>query len=750
MASLKVRKRLMYLVFACIFIFGGVEYAVILPTLWLYLSTVYKAPDYMLGLVLSAYSLAAMFSAPLIGRLSDRIGCSKQIFIVCAAFELAGSFLYFIEVSQWLCLASRFVSGMGAASEAVAIAEVSRYTPEKDRTAIISYLVSMRQIALLIGPGLNAFLRLANFKIGPFEVNKYSAPGAFMVVVWGLLIVIVLLLYTEPRQIYMQDMQQTFAVGNEQVPVSDSTAVEDGENIHLEDDRNIETFEHPDNSGHETASKPITVPSDCYFLEKPASSDRIHESDLLQSGDETPFEFPPLSFHSCRNQEDMDSDAFKSTAVCTNSSCGTDFLSADFQNVQQSLQHDPPCEVSEVASINSDSHFCNTLHTSSSLDLLMYAERIIHDSQYFKTQMDEDDDGGDTGLIFDEDHFGLSAEVFGNNLVFSDNEKSPLLQRHQRRGSQTSLFRSYGANGEYIERSTSCWNDPVTIEGKLGFFCNEYIRDEIIAIIWLLFCAMFSQMCVETMVLPLTQKYLDFDELENSILYCACGVVIIICFLLVSKLSSRLSDRVMMMFGAVVILSSNVWLICFLPNAPPGNRSHNIPIFAVAVFLDVLSLPFLIVCATSLYSKLTRKQTQGLSQGLRRGIVGLGTVMAPLWGSSAVSKPYLLLGVLLALQGLSLIFCAMSYKRFKVPEAPALASSAAASPPVRSATRAANNSPPNVASLTSGSHTHQPQQKSQPAHSTSYGSIQVSFADSSYRSLDGSTEHQPLFSRPEV
>lgn len=41
--------------------------------------------------------------------------------------------------------------GMGAASEAVAIAEVSRYTPEKERTAIISYLVAMRQIALLIG-----------------------------------------------------------------------------------------------------------------------------------------------------------------------------------------------------------------------------------------------------------------------------------------------------------------------------------------------------------------------------------------------------------------------------------------------------------------------------------------------------------------------------------------------------------------------------------------------------------------------
>ena len=49
----------------------------------------------------------------------------------------------------------------------------------------------------------------------------------------------------------------------------------------------------------------------------------------------------------------------------------------------------------------------------------------------------------------------------------------------------------------------------------------------------------------------------------------------------------------------------------------------------------------------------------GLSQGLRRAIVSVGTIMAPLWGSSASTKPSLLMGVLVALQGLSLVrgFC---------------------------------------------------------------------------------------------
>lgn len=34
------------------------------------------------------------------------------------------------------------------------------------------------------------------------------------------------------------------------------------------------------------------------------------------------------------------------------------------------------------------------------------------------------------------------------------------------------LFHQYGANDEYIERSTYCLNDPIAIDGKLGFFCR--------------------------------------------------------------------------------------------------------------------------------------------------------------------------------------------------------------------------------------------------------------------------------------
>ena len=42
--------------------------AVILPTIWLYIHTKFDAEEYFLGLLLSAYSFAAILAAPVFGR----------------------------------------------------------------------------------------------------------------------------------------------------------------------------------------------------------------------------------------------------------------------------------------------------------------------------------------------------------------------------------------------------------------------------------------------------------------------------------------------------------------------------------------------------------------------------------------------------------------------------------------------------------------------------------------------------------
>ncbi|KAJ8320175.1 hypothetical protein KUTeg_001762 [Tegillarca granosa] len=218
MKKIRRQKRVSYVVLGFYFFMGGVEYAVILPSLWLYIHTKFGAGQWFLGLLLSAYSLAAMISGPLFGRWVDISRKPKLILVFSTFWEIGGNVMYFMGISPWFLFGSRLVSGTGAGGEAVILAEVARVTTEEERTGILSTLISVRQIGLLVGPGLNLFLRLANFNIGPFLVDKFSSPGAFMACVWLIETLLLLILYTDLHIIKEEEKQSENSV--QAAPVS--------------------------------------------------------------------------------------------------------------------------------------------------------------------------------------------------------------------------------------------------------------------------------------------------------------------------------------------------------------------------------------------------------------------------------------------------------------------------------------------------------------------------------------------------
>jgi len=601
MTTLKAKKRLMYVVFGLIFICGGIEYAVILPSLWLYLDNEYGAPEYMLGVVLSAYSVAATFCSPLWGRICDKTRKTRIIFMVCTCFEMGGSFLYFADISLATVVAARFISGLGAGSEAVVFAEVARYSTEKDRTGMISRLAAMRQVALLLGPGLNAFLKDADFKIGPFVVNSYTAPGAFLVCIWFLLFMSVLLMYHEPSIIFplLQDAEDIKTVDSENITSSIN---------HNEADLSITYDPHYDGGPNPNLSN--------------LSDMSISNLDIGNSDD--------------NSYSKTDNDTNQATLLLPE----VRMLSPS-QDLMDTAEH-----FITVASQGAD---CNIAQNSNK-----HNGDLLYDKNHFN-----------------KDNYKPEEEFVGGYTVSGEGDVNCFTDKRE---GTSNHRRALTNNDDYIEHSSEVLedvlDDPVAREGKWGFFCNEYLRDEIVTLLYVVFCTMFAQVCVETMVTPLTLKYLDFGELENSLFYCACGVEILIVFIIVATLSRWVCDRDLIIFGSLVNLASNCWLIWFLPSyAKPHDRDGNIVFFCVPVFLTVLSLPFLFVCSTSLYSKLTRKQTQGLSQGVRRAVVGCGTIIAPLWGSATVNQPYLLFGVLISLQALALLLLLGSFKRL-IPQGP--------------------------------------------------------------------------------
>ncbi|GLD51250.1 major facilitator superfamily domain-containing protein 8-like protein [Lates japonicus] len=461
------KRNLTFLTIGLIFMLSGIEYAVILPTIWRYLQLL-EAPPYFLGLGLSAFSLSGLITGPLFGLWSDRCKTTKSIILFSNLFEIAGNFMYFIGYSKWLLLCSRLVAGVGAGAGSSIFGFLTRSTRPEERAGIFAAIMACRQVGLLVGPAFNLFLRLCDFKLGPFVVNKYTSPGIFMCLLWVLLQFVVLAMYWD-------------------VP-------------------------------------PISSEGGAVMVEMRREEQDDEEEVPLMGSDEEPV-------HTYR-------------------------------------------------AVSSDQ-----LETSTSSEMQPF-------------------------------------------------------------------------------QSTSAVSDPF----KNFSASREFLREEVVVLLTAQFITLFNQTALETMVTPLTQRYFSFGELGNSLMYSLCGVEVILGFFFVRWLSRKVADRAVLAVGLVICSAACIWCLIFLCN-PRGGYGWELTAFIIGVFLQLLGLPFVAVSQVSLFSKVTAEKTQGFSQGVRRSVGGLATILGPLWAGGLTNNLYIMLGMMLALLMMITVMTALSYDRLTEPRA---------------------------------------------------------------------------------
>ncbi|XP_008329481.1 major facilitator superfamily domain-containing protein 8 [Cynoglossus semilaevis] len=261
-----------------------------------------------------------------------------------------------------------------------------------------------------------------------------------------------------------------------------------------------------------------------------------------------------------------------------------------------------------------------------------------------------------------------------------DNEEEPLIRSEE-------LMGSYGSVGtpqpqkNHISTSANAQINHITPpscqesseQPELSISSNnsvyqEFLKEEVVVLLAVQFITLFNQTALETMVTPLTQKYFGYGELENSIMYCLCGVEVIAGFFFVRWLSRRVTERVVLAIGLTICNISGVWCLIFVAK-PLGDFPWQLTEFIIGVFLQVLGLPFVAVAQVSLFSKVTSEKTQGFSQGVRRSVGGLATILAPLWAGGLTQNLYIMLGLMMALLALITIMLICSYKRLVEPAA---------------------------------------------------------------------------------
>ncbi|XP_074860053.1 major facilitator superfamily domain-containing protein 8-like isoform X2 [Carettochelys insculpta] len=428
------KKKLTNFTIGLLFLSGGIEYAVILPTIWAYLQTLHAQP-YFLGLGISAFSLSGLLVAPLFGHWSDRSRRTKAIILFANLFEIAGNFMYFMGVSKWLLLGSRLVAGVGTGVGASIFGYLTRTTTSQERATVFAAVMACRQVGLLIGPACNLFLRLCNFRLGPFEVNKFTSPGLFMCLLWILLQLVVVVMYYDLQPLPHPPRAALVAGEEEEEPL-----------VQPEADRE-ETAKHRSYGSAGTAQRAPAEPPE---------------------GDE---------------------------------------------------------------------------------------------SRYVPNGHLAEEEGG---------------------------------------GKEMSRFHKFRT-------------------------VREYLREEVVVLLTAQFITLFNQTALETLVTPITQRYLSFGELENSIMYFLCGIEVICGFFLVRCLSSRLPDRVILVLGLVICNVACVWCLLFLA------------------------------------------QPRGFSQGLRRSVGGVATILGPLWAGGLTENLYVMLGVMMGLLSLLMVMVGLSYSYLVEP-----------------------------------------------------------------------------------
>ena len=109
----------------------------------------------VVGLLVSAFSLAQLVSAPLWGRFSDKHGRRPALMVGLAASAIAYVVFAYAD-SLWLLFLSRIVQGAGGGTVSVIQAYVADVTKPEDRAKSLGWLSAATNAGVAIGPAIGS------------------------------------------------------------------------------------------------------------------------------------------------------------------------------------------------------------------------------------------------------------------------------------------------------------------------------------------------------------------------------------------------------------------------------------------------------------------------------------------------------------------------------------------------------------------------------------------------------------------
>ncbi|PJB64539.1 MAG: hypothetical protein CO094_12810 [Anaerolineae bacterium CG_4_9_14_3_um_filter_57_17] len=159
--------------------------SIIIPLMPLYAAR-YGADAFMIGLLGATYPLMQFIGAPMLGRLSDRIG-RRPVLLVSQLGTFAGFLLLGLANSLPLLFLSRIIDGLSGANIATAQAVVADITNEKTRTQGLGLIGAAFGIGFILGPIIAFSVLLAsgqNYQAVAFTAAFFSLLSIILTFFW--------------------------------------------------------------------------------------------------------------------------------------------------------------------------------------------------------------------------------------------------------------------------------------------------------------------------------------------------------------------------------------------------------------------------------------------------------------------------------------------------------------------------------------------------------------------------------------
>ena len=157
-----------------------VGFGIVVPILGRYAER-FGASGLEVGLLFASFSLAQLVCAPLLGRLSDRIG-RKPVIMISLLGTAIGSFVTGAAGALWVLFLGRILDGASGASVAVAQGAVTDLAPPSERPRLLGLLGAAFGVGFVVGPALGGLASLGGEHIPFFVAGTVALINA--IVAW--------------------------------------------------------------------------------------------------------------------------------------------------------------------------------------------------------------------------------------------------------------------------------------------------------------------------------------------------------------------------------------------------------------------------------------------------------------------------------------------------------------------------------------------------------------------------------------